>query len=231
MIIQGLQKLTLLDYPGKLACTVFLAGCNFRCPFCHNASLVTAISSEHFSEEDVLSFLKKRQGKLEGVCITGGEPLLCDGLDIFIAKIKELGYLVKLDTNGSNPKLLKELIDKKLVDYVAMDVKNSVEKYPETVGLQKMDVIPVMQSVSLLTSGVVDYEFRTTIVKQLHSRESILEMGKWLKGAKALYLQQFEDSGDLISLESLSAHSKETMEEFREILLPYVEKVELRGVK
>ena len=166
MNIQGLQKLTLLDYPGRVACTVFLAGCNFRCPFCHNASLVTHIDpANDISREEVLAFLKKRQGILDGVCITGGEPLLSPDLETFMDKVKEMGYLIKLDTNGSNVNRLKYLADRKLIDYVAMDIKNVPEKYGMTIGIKEYNPENVIQSVEYLISGAVPYEFRTTVVR------------------------------------------------------------------
>lgn len=169
MTINGLQKLTLLDYPGKVACTIFFAGCNFRCPFCHNASLVLApAEAEQISEETVLAFLKKRQGVLDGVCITGGEPLLQPELPAFIEKIRALGYAVKLDTNGYFPARLQQLIDAGLVDYIAMDVKNAPEKYPQTVGISPFDLSPVLKSMEILRTCGMPFEFRTTVVHGLH---------------------------------------------------------------
>lgn len=199
MKIMGLQKLTLLDYPGKTACTVFTAGCNFRCPFCHNASLVTHIKEEtEITEEEFFAFLKKRQGVLDGVCITGGEPTLMPDLEEFIEKIKEMGFEVKLDTNGYNPNILSELIDKNLIDYVAMDIKNCKEKYGLTVGIENFDISPIEKSVEILKRGAVDFEFRTTVVDELHTAEDIEKIGKWLYPAEKYYLQGFKDSGDLI---------------------------------
>lgn len=198
MNINGFQKLTLLDFPGKVAAIVFTPGCNFRCPFCHNASLVTHIDlSERISEDDVLSYLNKRKGLLDGVCITGGEPLLQNDVNDFIKKVKDMGYGVKLDTNGSNPQKLKELIDNGLVDYVAMDIKNSKEKYPLTAGCT-VDVDAVSKSVELLLFDAVDYEFRTTVVHPLHTVEDIAAVAEWIKGAKRYFIQGFKDSGDLI---------------------------------
>ena len=185
MKIQGLQKLTLLDYPEKVACTVFFAGCNFRCPFCHNASLVTHISEEpEMTEEAFFTFLKKRQGILDGVCITGGEPLLQPDIEDFIRKIKELGYAVKLDTNGSFPTKLKTLVEKGLVDYVAMDIKNSREAYGITAGVEKIYIASVEVSVAYLKEGKVPYEFRTTVVKYLHTKKSCKDLVSGLQGAK-----------------------------------------------
>ena len=184
MKIKGLQKLTLLDYPGKTACTVFLAGCNYRCPFCHNAGLVVEFDQEEISYETLFAFLEKRKNVLEGVCITGGEPTLNNDLPQLLAKIKEIGYSVKLDTNGTNPQMVKQLVEQGLVDYVAMDAKNGLESYPQTVGVKQLDVLPIMQTATYLMQNHVDYEFRTTVVDNFHTHESIESMGKWLKGAK-----------------------------------------------
>ena len=218
----GLQKLTLLDYPGKVACTIFTGGCNFRCPFCHNASLVLRPGEcRAFSEEEILSFLKKRLGILEGVCITGGEPLMQNGIDGFIAKVKELGYSVNLDTNGSFPDKLKDLVDRGLVDKVAMDIKNSKEKYPITVGIEDYDISPVERSVDILMNGSVDYEFRTTVVKNLHTLDDMVAIGEWITGAGAYYIQNFKDSGDLIST-GLEGVDRNTADAFREAISRYV---------
>lgn len=230
MNFNGFQKLTLLDFPGKVACTLFLAGCNFRCPFCHNASLVTDIdNSITYSDEEILKYLKKRVGVLEGVCITGGEPLLNKDLEEFLIKVKALGYPIKLDTNGYFPDRLKSLIDKKLVDYVAMDIKNCKEKYALTVGVDNLDISPVLKSVELLKSDLLDYEFRTTIVKEFHTIDDILKMGEWIKGAKRHYLQNFVDSGNLIQ-DGLSEIDKDTLEKMKEILSNFVTNAEIRGI-
>lgn len=231
MDIQGLQKLTLLDYPGKVACTVFLAGCNFRCPFCHNASLVTHVDpADHIPEEEILAFLKKRSGVLDGVCITGGEPLLTRGLEEFILKIKEMGYLIKLDTNGSNPEMLKHLVRKGTVDYVAMDVKNVPEKYGMTVGIDGYNPENIRNSVDFLLTGEVPYEFRTTVVREFHKREDFEGLGKWLTGARRYYLQGFVDSGDLICPE-LRAYTADIMKQALEIVRKYIPGAELGGVE
>lgn len=230
MNIQGLQKVTLLDFPGRVACTVFLAGCNFRCPFCHNASLVTHVDpSAIIPREEVLSFLEKRRGVLDGVCITGGEPLLAPDLDSFIREIKELGYEVKLDTNGSNAERLKSLVSSGMIDYVAMDVKNAPEKYGMTIGIDGYDLTNIFQSVDYLLSGAVPYEFRTTVVREFHKREDFEEVGQWLKGAQRYYLQGFVDSGDLIQ-PGLRAYTKEIMEQALEIVRKYIPAAELRGL-
>ena len=200
MIINGFQKLTLLDFPEKVACIIFTAGCNFRCPFCHNASLVTHIDKDQKIEErEIFSYLEKRKGLLDGVCITGGEPLIQEDIKEFIEKIKNLGYAVKLDTNGSNPKKLKELIDKKLVDYVAMDIKNSKSKYACTAGVQNISFDNIEKSISILLENKVDYEFRTTVVNELHTVEDIQDIAKLIQGAEKYFIQNFKDSGDIIA--------------------------------
>lgn len=228
MIIGGLQKLSLLDFPDKTACIVFTHGCNFRCPFCHNASLV--IGNETFSsEEEVFTLLKKRKGLLDGVVITGGEPLIHKDLKELILKIRNEGYSVKLDTNGTFPDRLNELIDLKLVDYVAMDIKNSPERYAETIGLASFDLAPVKKSVELLKEGKVDYEFRTTVVKPYFDEKSFVGIGEWIKGAKRYYLQNFKDSGELILPEKCSAYSEEEMQEFLSVILPFVPSAKIRG--
>ena len=231
MNIQGLQKLTLLDYPGKVACTIFFAGCNFRCPFCHNASLVTHIDpEENIPREEVLAFLRKRAGILDGVCITGGEPLLAPDLEAFIREIKALGYEVKLDTNGSNAEKLKHLVKAGIIDYVAMDIKNSPEKYGLTIGIEGYEMSNVMQSAAFLMEGHVPYEFRTTVVREFHKREDFEAIGQWLEGADRYYLQSFVDSGDLIQ-PGLRGYTKEIMEQALEIVRQYIPASDLRGME
>ena len=231
MQISGLQKLTLLDYPGTVACTIFTAGCNFRCPFCHNAMLVLPeqIEEASLSEDEVLKFLKKRQGVLEGVAVTGGEPLLHADMPQLLRKIKDLGYKIKLDTNGSNPKLLREIVGAGLVDRVAMDIKNSPEQYPETVGC-RVSMAAVEESKNFLLSGTIDYEFRTTVVKGIHTEESLIEAAKWIAGAKEYYLQQFKDSGNLIKPDELTAFDEKEMHALADAVREYVPAVEVRGV-
>ena len=229
-MIKGLQKLTLLDFPEKTACTLFLAGCNFRCPFCHNASLVTHIdNAESYSEDEILDFLKKRQGLLDGVCVTGGEPLLQNGLNEFLKKVKALGYSVKLDTNGSFPDKLKTLVEQNLVDYVAMDVKGSIENYPKCVGIENFDTQYIEESIDYLLSNKVDYEFRTTVVAELHDTQDIAALVKRIKGAKRYFLQNFVDSGDLIC-QNLTAVSTETMAEMCKEASKFVESAKIRGI-
>ena len=231
MNIQGLQKLTLLDYPGKVACTIFFAGCNFRCPFCHNAALVTHIDpEENIPREEVLAFLRKRAGILDGVCITGGEPLLAPDLEAFIREIKALGYEVKLDTNGSNAEKLKHLVKAGIIDYVAMDIKNSPEKYGMTIGIEGYEMSNVMQSAAFLMEGHVPYEFRTTVVREFHKREDFEAIGQWLEGADRYYLQSFVDSGDLIQ-PGLRGYTKEIMEQALGIVRQYIPAADLRGME
>ena len=233
MLISGLQKLTLLDYPGKVACTVFTGGCNLRCPFCHNAPLVLPerIEGDPNGEETVLAFLRKRQGILDGVAITGGEPLLQKDMASFLEKIRALGYKIKLDTNGSFPDRLKELVEAGLVDRVAMDIKNAPELYGKTTGVPGLDLTPFRRSKDYLLEGRVDYEFRTTVVRGLHTAESLAEAAKWIAGAKEYYLQQFKDSGDILNIEGLGAFNSEEMHALKAAVAPYVPTVELRGVE
>ena len=236
MLINGLQKLSLLDYPGRLAATVFTGGCNLRCPFCHNAPLVLRPNEgERISEKEVLSFLEKRRGILDGVCITGGEPLLQEELADFIVKVRELGFLVKLDTNGTFPERLSSLIRRGLVDYVAMDIKNSFEKYPQTVGIPNFNPAPVFESAALLIRGSLPYEFRTTLVRAFHAEEDIENIGRAIRGAKNYFLQNFEDSGDLVgfsdpaSFVPLGGFSEPEIKHFRDILARYAENVGIRN--
>ena len=233
MQIQGLQKVTVLDYPGKIAATVFTAGCNFRCPFCHNASLVTSIDkSNEIPVNQVMEHLKKRKNVLEGVCISGGEPLLQPGLEDFIREVKDLGYLVKLDTNGSNLTKLQKLVNQSLIDDVAMDIKNAPSKYGITSGLEEEQeqvwVPQVMKVVDYLKSDVIPYEFRTTVVKEFHKREDLEEIGQWLQGAKRYVLQKFNDSGDLIGA-GYHSYSDEIMNQGLEIVKKYIPTAQIRG--
>ena len=230
MKIHGLQKMTLLDYPGKVACTVFLGGCDLRCPFCHNAELIDGTAPAVMDEAELLAFLKKRQGLLEGVAITGGEPLLRGGELVSLAeKIRELGYPLKLDTNGTHPDRLAKLTDAGLVSYVAMDIKNSPERYAETSGLPQMDLGPVRESVSLLMGGKTEYEFRTTTVAELHDAESFRKIGEWIRGAKRYYLQKFTDR-DTVPFEGFHAPADEDMRKYLEIARENVPSAELRGM-
>ncbi|MBE6782508.1 MAG: anaerobic ribonucleoside-triphosphate reductase activating protein [Ruminococcaceae bacterium] len=230
MKLIGLQKMTVLDFPGRVACIVFTFGCNFRCPFCHNASLVMGDGNSDITEEDFFAYLKKRQGILDGVVVTGGEPLLQKGIEDFLRKIKSLGYEIKLDTNGTFPEKLKSIVKEGIVDYVAMDIKNAPEYYGITSGKEDIDIAKIKESVDfLINQEKVEYEFRTTVVAQFHSESMMDEIGEFIKGAKNYYLQGFVDSGDLIG-SNMSALPKANMEKMADIVGKYVENVSLRGV-
>ncbi len=228
MKIKGLQKTTLLDFPERVACTVFTGGCNFRCPFCHNASLVLGDSDDFIKEEDFFEFLSKRRGILDGVCITGGEPLLQSDIINFILRIKEMGFAVKLDTNGSIYTPLEKIISMKAVDYIAMDIKNSPSKYALTSGVPKSPGA-VFESIKLIMSSGLPYEFRTTVVKEYHTVEDIKEAAKAIAGAERYFLQCFTDSGNIIG-SSLSAPTLTDMEKMRDAALAFVKRCELRGI-
>ena len=231
MVVSGIQKLTLLDYPGKVACTIFTGGCNLRCPFCHNASLaLPERERDEISEDELFTFLKKRVNILDGVAITGGEPLLHSGLPELLKKIKDLGFSVKLDTNGFFPDKLHSVIEAGLVDRVAMDVKASTENYARVCGIPGLDIAPIRQSIELLMGSEMDYEFRTTLVKGLHTADDIHAIGKHISGYREYYLQGFKDSGDLISGSELSAFSDDEMRELLEIAKLYVPSAALRGI-
>lgn len=233
--IAGLQKMTLLDYPGKVACTVFLQGCNFRCPFCHNGEILDGSQPGEMTAEELLTFLKKRQGLLEGVCITGGEPTLQKDLPELLAAIKDLGYSVKLDTNGFRPDVLRELVTAGLVDYVAMDIKNSPDRYGETAGLPRMDVSRIEESIRFLMEGSLPYEFRTTVVEEFHDEQAMEAIGKWTqhivsgKKMKNYFLQPYVDRETVLN-RRLHTPDKEKIRRFAAILEPYAEKVEIRGM-
>ncbi len=222
MLICGLQKLTLLDYPEKTACTIFTYGCNFRCPFCHNAGLVTEKAEGIISEKEIFAFLSKRQGILDGVCITGGEPTNQKDIIPFMKKIKDMGFLLKLDTNGYNPDILAEILSQKLADYVAMDIKNSLEKYSLTAGAD-IDTDKIIRSIELIKTAAPDYEFRTTVVSELHNESDIEKICGLVGNDSRLYLQQFRDSGNLIS-QGLSPWKTERMK-------TVVEQLQKKGFK
>lgn len=229
MEFHGLNKLTLLDFPKHLACTVFTGRCNLRCPFCHNSDLVLHPEAEPLiPDNSVVSFLEQRKGTLEGICITGGEPTLQSDLLPFLTRCKELGYLTKLDTNGTRPDVIKAALDQKLLDYIAMDIKNCPDRYAETVGLSTVRFSAFAESAELIQSSGLPYEFRTTVVKEFHTKEDLRAIGEWLSGAKCYALQAFKDSGRLIQ-PGLSGYQREELQAFREMLLPYFEEVLLRG--
>lgn len=227
MEILGLEKLSMVDY-GDLCCAVvFTGGCNFKCPFCHNSSLVEG-DVQPLDTQDVFDYLVKRKGFLDGVVVSGGEPTIHSDLPDFIKSLKDIGYKVKLDTNGTNYEMLKKLVDNGLVDFVAMDIKNSPALYPETCGVKGLMLTNIEKSINLLKSGVVDYEFRTTLVKQFHIPQSVEEIGKLVSGAKIIYLQKFVDNGTTI-LDGLTEVDKTTALQFKTILEKYVQNVSLRG--
>ena len=229
MIIKGLQKTTLLDFPSKVACTVFTGGCNFRCPFCHNASLVlTPKDVPEIPEEEFFAFLQKRHGVLEGVCITGGEPLLQNDIIPFIERIHSMGFAVKLDTNGSFPDKLRDIIERGIIDYVAMDVKNCRDKYALTAGFNG-DVDKIFQSIEYIMSCGIPYEFRTTVVKELHTVSDIEKLAREISGARAYYLQGFVDSDDLIG-QNYTAHTEDIMRQMLAAATPHVKVCQLRGI-
>ena len=232
MLISGLQKMTLLDYPGLVACTVFTGGCNFRCPFCHNAQLVLPDRMDRSDKtEQVLSFLRKRQGLLDGVAITGGEPLLHADMPDFLRRIRDLGYRIKLDTNGSFPDRLRAIVEEGLVDRVAMDIKNAPLLYAKTIDVPKFDLEPIERSKSYLLEGHVEYEFRTTVVYGLHTEENLCAAARWIEGAREYYLQQYQDSGDLISPYGLEAFTDEEMPGLLEKVREIIPAAQLRGLE
>ena len=228
MNIIGLQKMTLLDYPGHVACTVFLQGCNFNCPFCYNSSLIKSSDDNFMSLDDLLNFLEKRKKVLDGVAITGGEPLLNPDIKELIKAIKEKGFKVKLDTNGSYPTLLKQLIDEKLVDYVAMDIKNTYEKYPLTTN-SNVNVNDIKQSVSILLNSSIDYEFRTTVVKEFHNIEDFKIIGENIKGAKNYYLQSYQEKDSVLN-KTLHPLSKDELQNCLKVVKNYVLNSSIRGI-
>ena len=227
MSLVGLDKMSLLDYEDKISCVLFYKACNFRCPFCHNGLTVLEAEDE-FLFEAVLEYLKSRVGLLDAVVFTGGEPTLEPQLKKHIKQVKELGFLIKLDTNGTNPKILKDLIDSNLLDYIAMDIKNSEEKYPLTVGVKRVDMAAIKESISIIMNSGVPYEFRTTLVDEFHKLEDMNGLGELIKGAPILYLQKFVEREGCIQ-KGLHEVKEEKANEFKEVLLKYVKEVELRG--
>lgn len=227
MKILGIQKLSLLDFPGKIACTVFLGGCNFRCPYCHNGSLAVGEGEEVMGYEEFFAFLESRRGRLEGVCVSGGEPTIHRELPEFFGRIKDMGYAVKLDTNGTNPEMLASLINDGLVDYVAMDIKNSPERYEDSVVINAELIDRVRESASLLMEGRVDFEFRTTLMREMHGEEEIRAIGRWLSGDEKFFLQTYRDEGDLL-VGGFTPHSEEEKKTLVNILREYIPNAKLR---
>ena len=231
MQIAAFQKLTLLDFPGTVACILFTNGCNFRCPFCHNKDLVLPGEDMAFVDEnEILDYLAKRKGILEGVNITGGEPMLHADLPELLQKIKALGYKIKVDTNGTRPEMLKKVVQGGLVDYIAMDIKNAPEAYPETIGLPKADLEAIETSKNFLMECGIPYEFRTTVVRGLHDLDKLIKAAKWIAGAKAYFLQSYTDSGHVLSPDGLSAFSEDEMRSFCDAIKSYVPAASVRGI-
>lgn len=229
MKICGLQKTTLLDFPGHVAATIFTGGCNFRCPFCHNGDLLGSDIPEAFSEEEVLNFLKKRRSILEGIAITGGEPTLQPDLRKFIEKIRDMGYRIKLDTNGYRPDVLRSLCEDSLIDYVAMDIKACKERYPVVAGVPSLQIDKIEESVSFLKTGSIPYEFRTTVVRELHSADDFEKIADWISGCPNYFLQNFTDSENVL-YSGFSACTKEELLSYLKLVEPYVGHVEIRGI-
>lgn len=233
-MIAGLQKMTLLDYPGKVACTVFLQGCNFRCPFCHNSSLLGGPEQPPIPKEELMAFLKKRVGLLDGVCITGGEPTLQKDLPELLGEIKSLGYAVKLDTNGYRPEILKRLAAENLIDYVAMDIKNCPARYGETVGLSGFDIQKIEESMIFLMEGELPYEFRTTVVQEYHTVREMEAIGRWFRTlspeymVKKYFLQPYTDR-DSVLVRGLHTPEKTELQDFQASIAPFVHSAEIRG--
>lgn len=229
--ICGLQKTTLLDYPGHVAATIFLGGCNFRCPYCHNAELLGSGAEAAYTEEEILTFLKKRSNVLEGVCITGGEPTLqAEALEAFIRRIRTLGLQIKLDTNGSRPAVVKDLAGRGLLDFIAMDIKSSLSHYPTVCGASGLDLAPIRESVTWLKTGTIPYEFRTTAVKGLHTRSDFEQIGPWIEGCPHYYIQNYVASDMVLCPDGFDGFSKEELLEFAAAVKPYVGEVVLRGI-
>lgn len=232
MNICGLQKLAMVDFPGKIAATVFTGACNLRCPFCHNALLVTRLTeTPTIPTEEVLDFLRSRRGLLDGVVLSGGEPLLQSDAVDFLQSVRDMGFAVKLDTNGCYPDALADILSHRLVDYIAMDIKNCREKYGITTGVPNLDLSPILSSIDLIQRAGIDYEFRTTVVRELHTAADIQSIGKWLSGSHRYVLQQFVDSGNLISSAPYSAYSPEELHQMADHLRPLFGEVLIRGVE
>lgn len=222
--------MTLLDFPGHVSCTIFLGGCDFRCPFCHNFELIDGSAKPIMDENELINFLESRKSLLDGVAITGGEPCLHKDLIPLIKRIRDTGYKVKLDTNGYHPEMLKDILDQHLVDYVAMDIKNSPEKYPITCGMEKVDMKAIYESIEILKNSDVEYEFRTTVVRELHDENDFLKIGEMIKGAKRYFLQRFTDR-DSVPYGNLSAPTFDEMHKYEEISKQFISETKLRGVE
>lgn len=229
MRISGMQKLTLLDYPGKVACLIFTQGCNFRCPFCHNKDLLGPQNDNNISVEEVLTYLRKRKGLLDGVVISGGEPLLQEDIEDFIKEIKDMGYLVKLDTNGSSPSRLKKLIDNNLVDYIAMDIKNDFINYDKTAGVNSINIANIKRSIEIIESSSIDYEFRTTVVKQLHDLGQIHKICDYIKPNSKYYIQNYRDCNEVLE-KGLLGFSIEELKDLQKNLNVVYPNVTVRGI-
>ena len=230
MKIAGIEKLSLVDFDGVVSATIFTLGCNYKCGFCHNSPLVLSTNQvTTLPEEEILTYLKKRKGILEGLCITGGEPTLQHDLTSFCEKVKSLGYKIKLDTNGTNPDKVKELWDNGLVDYFAMDIKNDRENYAKIIGFDSYDLSKVEKTVDFFISNNVDYEFRTTLINEYHKEENIVNIGKWINGAKKYFLQKFKNTDGCINADTLTPVNDEKVKQFIEILNKYLPNVKPRG--
>lgn len=229
--ICGLQKTTLLDYPGHVAATIFLGGCNYRCPFCHNAELLGNDVPVQYTVTEVLDFLEKRSKILEGVCITGGEPTLQeDGLEAFIREIRRLGLQIKLDTNGSRPAVIQHLAAEGLLDYIAMDIKAGPDNYKTVCGVPGMNLDSVRETLTWLKRATVPYELRTTVVKGLHTAEDFMQIGPWISGCPRYYLQNYVESERVLQPDGFGSFSKDELLEFAAIVRPFVGSAELRGI-
>ncbi len=229
MKLHGLQKMTLLDFPGRVACTVFLGGCDFRCPFCHNYELVDGTEPPVMEDTEFFDFLESRKGLLDGVAVTGGEPCLHRDLPAFLERVRAMGFATKLDTAGYHPDLVKELLDRGLLDYIAMDIKNAPEKYAVTCGVETVDLEKVRASIKLIMESGVPYEFRTTVVKELHEPEDFLSIGALIEGAEKYFLQQFTDR-ETVPFDGLHAPSPEELDRYAALVAPFVKNAEVRGV-
>ena len=231
MNICGYQKTTLLDYPGHVAATIFTGGCNFRCPFCHNADLVINSSiTNSISEEEIFSFLKKRKNVLSGICITGGEPTLQPDLPEFIQKVRSLGYKIKLDTNGYRPEVIAALLTKNLLDYIAMDIKTGFSNYTKVSGVPNLNIKHIKESISLIENSDISYEFRTTVVKELHTETDFQEIALTLSSQSPYFIQSFKDSGNIL-IPGLSSCDIETLNNYLSIIKERIPNAAVRGIE